>query len=451
MQRRDFVTKTLAGAAMTAISPAMTFGAGKTQDKIRLGFIGIGARGTGQLALTLKRKDIVVTAVCDIDGDRLTNASKMVEDAGMKKPESYGAGPYDYQNLLKSDSVDAVIISTPWVWHTPMAIDAMEAGKAVGLEVAGAFDIQECWALVDAYEKTKTPFMILENVAYRRDIMAVLNMVRQNLFGEIVHLQGGYQHDLRHVKFNNGQQLYGGGVEFGAKGYSEARWRTDHSVNRNGDLYPTHGLGPVANYIDNNRGNRFVYLTSTASKARGLHEYVIEHPQGGESHPSADVEFQLGDIVTTVIKCAKGETIVLTHDTSLPRPYDLGFRVQGTDGIWMDVNNGIYVEGQSPAHEWESDAEYMKKYDHPLWKKYESDSAGAGHGGMDFFVIHAFVEALKRNEEMPMDVYDCVSWAAVTCMTEQSIANGSQPVHFPDFTRGKWISRKPIFGFDDRY
>ena len=281
--------------------------------------------------------------------------------------------------------------------------------------------------------------------------MAVLNMARQNLFGEIIHLQGGYQHDLRHVKFNNGQQLYGGGVEFGEKGYSEARWRTNHSVNRNGDIYPTHGLGPVANYINNNRGNRFVYLTSTSSKARGLHEYIVEHPQGGKSHPNADVEFKLGDIVTTVIKCAQGETIVLSHDTNLPRPYSLGFRVQGTDGIWMDLNDGIYIEGKSPAHEWESDAAYMKQYDHPLWKKYESDSAGAGHGGMDFFVIHAFVEALKRNEPMPMDVYDCVSWAAVTCMTEQSIANGSAPVQFPDFTRGKWLTRKPIFGFDDRY
>lgn len=451
MQRRDFVLKSAAGATLAMMGPSFAFGIGKSQDKIRLGFIGVGARGIGQLALTLRRKDIVVTAVCDTDPERVAEASKMVQEAGMKKPATFGADPYDYQNLLSRKDVDAVIISTPWVWHTPMAIDAMEAKKAVGLEVAGAFDIQECWALVDAYEKTKTPFMILENVAYRRDIMAVLNMVRQDLFGEIIHLQGGYQHDLRHVKFNDGKQLYDGGVEFGEKGYSEARWRTNHSVNRNGDLYPTHGLGPVANYIDINRGNRFTYLTSTASKARGLHEYIVEHPAGGKNHPNAEVEFKLGDIVTTVIKCAQGETIVLTHDTNLPRPYSLGFRVQGTNGIWMDVNNGIYIEGKSPSHEWEKDAEYMKKYDHPLWKKYEADTEGAGHGGMDFFVIHAFVEALKRNEPMPMDVYDAASWAAVTVLSEQSIADGSEPVPFPDFTRGKWLTRKPIFGFDDRY
>lgn len=451
MDRRDFVLRTAAGATMAMMSPSFAFSVGKNQDKIRLGFIGVGARGTGQLALTLRRKDIVVTAICDIDQDRLSNASQMVQDAGMKKPATYGDGPYAYQELLNRTDVDAVIISTPWVWHTPMAVDAMEASKAVGLEVAGAFDIQECWALVDAYEKTGTPFMILENVAYRRDVMAVLNMVRQDLFGEIIHLQGGYQHDLRHVKFNDGEQLYGGGVEFGEKAYSEAKWRTDHSLKRNGDLYPTHGLGPVANYIDNNRGNRFTYLTSTASKARGLRDYVANHPKGGSDHPNANLDYKLGDIVTTVIKCANGETIVLTHDTNLPRPYSLGFRVQGTNGIWMDVNDGIYIEGKSPAHEWESDAEYMKKYDHPLWKKYEADTEGAGHGGMDFFVIHAFVEALKRNEPMPMDVYDAASWAAVTVLSEQSIADGSEPMHFPDFTRGKWINRKPIFGFDDRY
>ncbi|MEO9944902.1 Gfo/Idh/MocA family oxidoreductase [Paraglaciecola sp.] len=451
MNRRKFLVNTAASAALALSASPFSYATSSTASKLRLGFIGIGARGTGQLALTLKRKDIVVTAVCDVDKERLENSAKMVESAGMAKPAMFGAGDEDYKNLLLRDDVDAVIISTPWVWHTPMAIDAMEAKKAVGLEVAGAFDIDECWALVDAYERTQTPFMILENVAYRRDVMAVLNMVRQNLFGEIVHLQGGYQHDLRHVKFNNGKQLYGGGVEFGQKGYSEARWRTNHSVLRNGDLYPTHGLGPVANCINNNRGNRFEYLTSTATKARGLNEYIDEHPKGGESHPNASVDFRLGDIVTTVIKCAQGETIVLTHDTNLPRPYSLGFRVQGTDGIWMDLNNSIHIEGKSPAHEWEKDAAYMEKYDHPLWKKYQGDAEGAGHGGMDFFVIHAFVEALKRNEPMPMDVYDHASWAAVTCMSEKSIASGGKPMHFPDFTRGKWLTRQPIFGLDDRY
>lgn len=453
MKRRDFLKKTAASAALTSFSGINAFAIGsQTAEKIKFGFIGVGARGTGQLKVMLQRKDIIVTAVCDIDEKRLTEAADIVAQAGMSKPKMYGKDNYAYRELLADKDVDAVIISTPWEWHTIMAIDAMKAKKAVGVEVAGAFNLQECWELVETYEATQTPFFILENVCYRRDVMAVLNMVRQNLFGEIIHLEGGYQHDLREVKFNNGKQLYGGGVEFGDKAYSEAKWRTTNSVYRNGDLYPTHGLGPVANYINNNRGNRFLYLTSMASKSRGLHNYIVNSPEGGANHPNAKVEFALGDVVTTQIKCFNGETILLTHDTNLPRPYSLGFRVQGTKGLWMDLNKSLYIEGTSPkAHSWESDAEYMKKYDHPLWVKYETNSKEAGHGGMDFFVLHAFVEALKRNEPMPLDVYDCVSWAAVTCLTEESIAQGSKPVYFPDFTRGKWMNRKPIFGFDDRY
>lgn len=449
MNRREFVSKTAATAALSIISPVASF-SGSSSSALKIALIGIGARGTDHLQVILRREDVVVTALCDIDSNALKKAQQMVQKANQKKPVLYGAGELDYKNLLEKEDIDGVIISTPWVWHTRMATDAMRAGVATGLEVAGAFSIEECWDLVDAYEATQVPFMILENVCYRRDVMAVLNMAREGLFGEIVHLQGGYQHDLRAVKFNDGKQLYGGGVEFGEKGYSEARWRTEHSVKRNGDLYPTHGLGPVGTYIDLNRGNRLVSLTSTSSKSRGLHDYVVNQP-GGREHPSAKVEFALGDIVTTVIKCANGESIVLTHDTSLPRPYSLGFRVQGTKGIWMDVNNSIHIEGISTPHEWENADEYMKKYDHPLWKKYETDTVGAGHGGMDFFVINAFVEALKQKKDMPLDVYDCVSWASVTCLSERSIAKGSEPQEFPDFTNGKWISRKPIFGFGDSF
>ncbi|SMD32842.1 Oxidoreductase family, NAD-binding Rossmann fold [Reichenbachiella faecimaris] len=450
MNRREFMGKAAATTALSMVAPMASFSK-QRESQLKLAFIGVGARGAGQLSVALQRKDVVITAVCDIDRDALTNAQELVKKAGQKTPVAYGKGELDYKNLLEKEDVDGVIISTPWTWHTKMAVDAMKAGKATGLEVAGAFSIEECWDLVEAYESTNTPFMILENVCYRRDVMAVLGMVRENLFGEIVHLQGGYEHDLRAVKFNNGKQLYGGGVEFGDKGYSEAKWRTQHSVSRNGELYPTHGLGPAGLYINNNRGNRFVSLTSTASKARGLHDYIVNHPNGGANHPNANIEFKLGDIVNTMIKCANGESIMLTHDTSLPRPYSLGFRVQGTKGLWMDINNSIHIEGKSRPHEWENADNYMKKYDHPLWKKHENDTQGAGHGGMDFFVLHAFVEALKQGKEMPLDVYDCVSWSSVTCLSEQSIARGSEPQEFPDFTNGKWVHRKPIFGFDDAF
>jgi hypothetical protein len=252
------------------------------------------------------------------------------------------------------------------------------------------------------------------------------------------------------VKFNDGKGAYGGGVEFGEKGFSEAKWRTQHSVNRNADLYPTHGLGPVSPMLDINRGNRMVHLTSTATQSRGLHKYVVDN--GGENHPNAKVDFKLGDVVTTVIKCANGQTIMLSHDTNSPRPYSLNFRVQGTQGIWMKDNKSIYIEGMSPkAHRWESDEEYLIKYDHPLWKKFDDKAAGAGHGGMDFFVVRAFVEALKENQSPVIDVYDAVSMSVIVPLSEKSIQLDSASVKIPDFTRGKWKTNQAIFGLDERY
>jgi Oxidoreductase family, NAD-binding Rossmann fold len=452
MLRRNFIKNTATVAAIGMTSDVFTIGGPEFfNGKVRLGFIGVGARGLGTLELALLRKDIVVTAICDIDPITTAKAIKAVADAGQKSPQLYTDGPYAYKKLLEQKDVDAVFICTPWEWHTPMSVDAMRAGKAVACEVAGAMSIDECWQMVRTYEQTLTPFMIMENVCYRRDVMAVLNMVRQDMFGEMIHLEGGYQHDLREVKFNDGVNYYGGGVEFGEKGYSEAKWRTTHSVHRNGELYPTHGIGPVGSFINNNRGNRFEYLTSMASKARGLNKYIVDHPKGGKDHPNAKVNFRLGDVVTTNIMTANGESITLSHDTNLPRPYSLGFRVQGTNGIWMDVNKSIYIEGKSPAHKWEPAEAYLKEYDHPLWKKYENDASGAGHGGMDWFVMNAFIEAYKRKDPMPLDVYDHASWAAITCLSEQSIAQGGEPQVFPDFTDGKWMNRKPVFALNDRY
>jgi hypothetical protein len=294
--------------------------------------------------------------------------------------------------------------------------------------------------------------MLLENVCYRRDVMAALQMVRAGLFGELIHLQGGYQHDLRAVKFNSGNpaEPYGSGVEFGPKGWSEARWRTEHSVRRNGELYPSHGIGPCAMYTGINRGNRFTHINSFATKARGLHEYTVAR-SGGTTHPSTQAKFKLGDVVTTTLACENGETILLQHDTSLPRPYSLGFRVQGTKGLWMDLNQSIHIEGRSPGHKWEPFQTYQDEFDHPLWRKYAQDAEGAGHGGMDYFVIHAFVEAVKAEAPMPIDIYDALAWSAITPLSEQSIAEGFKTLEFPDFTRGLWKSRKPIFAFDAKY
>jgi len=390
-----------------------------------------------------------VVALCDIDSRMLELAKEQFLKAGKKVPPIYTGDPNAWQQLLAKEQPDAVIISTPWEWHKPMIVGSLQSGvKYVGTEVVLGITLQDHWDVVKAAEQYKGQVMMLENVCYRRDVMAVLHMVRQGLFGELIHLQGGYQHDLRGVKFNDGKTPYDSGAEFGEKGYSEARWRTQHSVDRNGDLYPTHGIGPVAMMIDINRGNRFTKLSSFASKARGLHDYVVK--KGGSDHPNAKVQFKLGDVVTTQIGCANGETILLQHDTNLPRPYSLGFRVQGTKGLWMDLNKSIHIEGISKPHQWEAAKEWLDKYDHPLWKKYGNDAQGAGHGGMDFFVVHAFIESVKRQTVTPQDVYDAAAWSAITPLSEISVAEG-KTVDFPDFTNGKWKNRKNTFAIDDTY
>ncbi len=449
--RRNFIKATALTGLGISLSPSELFARplAPADNKVRLGFIGVGLRGQGHLELALQRADVDVVAICDVQQRMIDMSKDAIKKSGKKMPAIIMDGPYGYKKLLENKEIDAVIIATPWEWHTVMCLDAMNAGKYVGCEVITGMTIEECWELVHTSERTGKPLMMLENVCYRRDVMAVMNMVRQKVFGEIIHLQGGYQHDLRNVKFNNGKEAYGNGAEFGEKAFSEAQWRTQHSVMRNGDLYPTHGLGPVAMMIDINRGNRITELVSYSTKARGLHEHIVKH--GGENHPNAKVEFKLGDIVTTMMKCANGETILLQHDTNLPRPYSLGFRVQGTNGLWMDVNESIYIEGKSKPHEWDKADQWLTTYDHPLWKKYGNDASGAGHGGMDWFVLHAFIESVKRKTNTPQDVYDAVTWSAVTPLSETSVRLGGETVDFPDFTQGQWMYRKNNFAVNDDY
>lgn len=451
MKRRSFLSTTAAtlGAA-GMLRPAMA----ASRERLRLGLIGTGMRGQVLLKELLRREDVEVVALCDIEPIMLGRALAMVEKFEKPKPQTYGESgdKQAYLQLLAQKNLDGVIIATPWELHAPMAIAAMEAKVAVGCEVVAGITLQDHWQVLRTQQRTGTPYMLLENVCYRRDVMAVLQMVRAQMFGELVHLQGGYQHDLRAVKFNSGKptEPYGSGVEFGEKGWSEARWRTEHSVQRNGELYPSHGIGPCAMYTNIHRGNRFTHINAFASKARGLQDYVA-NKKGTKEHPNAKVKFKLGDIVTTTLACENGETILLQHDTSLPRPYSLGFRVQGTNGLWMDLNHSVHVEGISPPHQWEDFQAYQDKFEHPLWKKHAATAAGAGHGGMDWFVINAFVEALKADAPMPIDIYDAVAWSAITPLSEQSIAEGFKTLAFPDFTEGKWKTRKPIFAFDDKY
>lgn len=441
--RRTFLQKTALASAALGLMPGGQYAFSvKGQDKpLRVGLIGVGLRGTNHLKNLLLRQDVSITALCDTDPARLALCSDLIKESGKPKAAQFGEHEHSYRDLLALETVDAVIISTPWRWHTPMAVDAMKAGKYTGLEVSAATTLEECWDLVNTHEATGSYLMLLENVNYRRDILAVLRMVREGVFGELVHFRCGYQHDLREVKFNNGEQPYGGGVEFGEKATSEARWRTAYSLNRNADVYPTHGLGPVAVMADINRGNRLVSLNSTATKAIGLHNHIVR--QGGEDHPNASLKFQQGDVITTTLQTARGESIIITHDCNLPRPYSLGFRVQGANGLWEVDGDRIYIEGKSQPHRWDEAGPWLEKYDHPLWQRYGEYASGSGHGGMDFFVLNAFVESARRGIAPPIDAYDAAVWSAVTPLSERSIAANGEPQFFPDFTRGRWMHRKP--------
>jgi predicted dehydrogenase len=438
MDRRQFVI----GATGLVSASALSAPQSRTSEQLKVGILGVGMRGQVHLEELMHRADVVISAICDIDPFMIDRALKAVSVANRPKPEVYTGSKEAWRDMLAKAGLDAVFIFTPWELH---------AKVAVACEVVAGITLEDHWAVLRAQIATGTPYMLLENVCYRRDVLAVLNMARQEVFGQIEHLEGGYQHDLRDVKFNAGKpgEAYGGGVEFGDKGWSEAKWRTQHSIDRNGDLYPSHGIGPCAMQANINRGNRFERITSYATKARGLNNYVkAKAPE----HPNTKVKFKLGDVVQTQIACAGGETILLSHDTSLPRPYSLGFRVQGTNGIWMDVNKSIYIQGQAKEEDrWEPAQPWLDRYDHPLWKKYGPKAQDSGHGGMDFFVVHAFIEALKRGEPMPIDIYDAVTWSAISPLSEMSVARGNKTLTFPDFTGGKWRSRKPIFALDDRY
>ncbi len=446
MERREFLKFGGIAAAGFSILPSGSLFAAD-QQKVRLGYIGVGARGMSHISEGVLRDDVEIIAICDTQEWALSMCRNYLKRKNRPAATEYTGSEDAYKKMLDRNDIDAVVISTPWQFHHQMAIDSMRAGKAVGCEVIAGLTVDEHWDIVRTSEKTGVHYTTLENVCYRRDVMAVLNMVRQGLFGELVHCEGGYQHDLREVLFNDGKEWYGHGVEYGPKAISEAQWRTQFNIDQDGDLYPTHGVGPCMQFLDINRGNRFTSMSSFSSKSPGLPAY-IEHKSPG--HPNAKIKYNNGDVTTTMINCANGETVLLSHDVHLPRPYSLGFRVQGTEGIWMDVADSIYIyEKSKKPHQWDPAKEWLDKYDHPLWKKHAKEAEGAGHGGMDWFVFNGFIEAIKRKKPFPIDVYDSVTMSVITPLSTKSLKEKNAPQDFPDFTKGKWTQRKNTFALDD--
>jgi predicted dehydrogenase len=356
--------------------------------------------------------------VCDLVPERVARAQAAVEKAGQKRPAGFHAGETDFENLCRREDLDVVYIATPWRWHVPMAVAAMEAGKHAFVEVPAASTIEECWRLVDASERTRRHCVMLENCCYGYNELMVLNMVRAGLLGELTHAEAAYIHDLREVLFDDHEGL----------------WRRDEHFTRNGNLYPTHGLGPVAQYLDVNRGDRFEALVSMSSLERSLSLRRDRLPAGD---PRRKETYACGDMNTSIIRTARGRTVLLQHDVVTPRPYDRINHVSGTKGSFRDYPPRIFLDGQKDDR-WGSIKPYRKRFEHPLWTRLRKLASKGGHGGMDYVMSWRLMQCVREGLVPDMDVYDAATWSAPAPLSEQSVKGGGSAVAFPDFTRGRW-------------
>ena len=401
-------------------------------EKVRIGIIGMGGRGNSLMGNLLQMKaDVEIRAVCDIYPERAKAAQGRVVKAGFNKPQAYSGDENIWKKLVERNDIDAVIIATYWQWHTPMAVYTMKAGKYAASEVPAAYTLEECWELVNTSEQTGIPCMMLENWSFRSDNLAVLNMIRKGLFGEIMHCHCAHSHDCIDHWFFDSQT----GMD---------RWPAQFLVNHNRDQYPSHQLGPVISWMDINCGDRFDYVTSTSTDAVGINEHFAE--KFGPDHPNAKRKFAQGDIVTTTVRTKKGKSIVINYDMQLPRPYDNRWLIQGTRGLYNEQRDAVYFKDKSPEyHQWEPFPPYHEKYRHS-WTK---EPSLGGHDGTDMRELKLFVQAVKNRTQTPIDVYDSVTMCVHGPLSELSMTKGSVPVKVPDFTREKWKTRKPRFAIDN--
>ncbi len=380
----------------------------RPMDKVRIGLVGIGSRGTLLLRVLLGLDGVEIKAVCDIIPERVAKAQDLVVAAKQPKPAGYSHGETDFKRLCETEGLDLVVNATrPWKWHVPISVAAMTTGKHAATEVPAAETVEECWQLVETAQKTQKYCVMLENCCYFREVMLVQSMLRKGLFGELRHCEAGYQH-------------------YGGRAHVVAGLRASADKVHTANSYPTHPVGPIAQWMDINRGNRFDYLVSMSA-------------DGTRGNCDADIN-------TSLIRTVRGQTITLYFDTKLPRPYDLIYRVQGTRGICMATSDKIYIEGRSPKPDtWESMEAYYKEFEHPLWRTFGEKARGhGGHGGGDWMEMHRLIKALRTGMPPDMDVYDAATWSCITELSEKSVAKRSSPMDFPDFTRGRWKTTPPI-------
>jgi len=402
--------------------------AAKAIPTVKVGFVGVGGMGSAHVQNYLNIDGVQVKAVCDIRPAHAERAAKWVVEAGQPQPTLYTKGPRDFERLCETEDLDLVMTATPWEWHVPVCLSAMKNGKHAATEVPAAMSVEDCWALVEAAEKYKKHCQMMENCCYDRIELMTLNLVRKGVLGEVLHGEAGYLHDLRGVKFSN---------------EGEGLWRRAWSQKLNGNLYPTHGLGPVAQCMNVNRGDAFDYLVSMSSPARGLHEYAVA--TFGPDSPQAKEKYVLGDVNTSLIKTKLGKTIILIHDTNLPRPYNRINYVQGTRGLAHKWPDRIYIEGRADKpHQWDDFTKFAAEFEHPLWKAIAAKGEGRGHGGMDYIEDYRLIQSLRRGEPLDQDVYDAAAWSAIVGASAKSVAAKGRPVEIPDFTRGLWKTNPPL-------
>jgi len=438
MERREFIklgTTAIAAGALAGRSEAdaalaqsgSTGFAVPPIPLVRIGYVGIGGQGSSHVSNLLRITGCQITAVCDIRPERTDWATKAITEAGFAAPAVYDKGPRDFERLCETEQLDLVYNATPWEWHVPIMLAAMKNGKHTATEVPAAMTIDDCWAMVEAAEKHRRHCVLMENCNYDRMEMMVYNMVRQGLLGEILHAEGGYLHDLRAIKFAD-------------KG--EGLWRRAWAEKLNGNLYPTHGLGPIANCLDINRGDRFDHLVSMSGPSRGLQDWAAAHVPADS--PKRKERYVLGDMNTSIIKTANGKTILVEHCTNLPRPYSRINMVQGTKGIFQGYPSRVYIEGRGKDDQWVNASDVLGEFEHPLWKEMAAQAEGAGHGGMDFLEDYRLVKCLREGLPTDMNVYDAAALSAVVHLSVQSVGRKAAAVDFPDFTRGRWKTTPPL-------
>lgn len=390
----------------------------------RIAIVGTGLRGRSVLHELLGAGNVRITALCDVVPGKVAMAREQVRKAGHSyEVATYTAGERAFEQLVQRDDIDLVYTATPWEFHVPVCLAAMNAGKHAATEVPAAYTMADLWRLVDTSERTRRHCIMLENCNYGYNELLVLNMARAGRFGDLKHGGAAYNHDLREILFEN---------------RDEGLWRRWHHTQRNGNLYTTHGLGPVAFYLDIHRGDRFDYMVSMSTPEMGLTKWRADHPD--RERPKDRERYVTGDLNVSLIKTARGRTIRLEHDVSSPRPYSRINSIQGTLGIFEDYPPRIYLEGMTPSHRWATIDAFKADHEHQLWRTLGEQARSGGHGGMDFVMAWRLVQCMREGLPPDMDVYDAAAWCAPGPLSEESVKKGSAPMSFPDFTRGRWTT-----------